>query len=181
MSTFKTDLINRSEHNDVVGFIDSALGLSSSQLPTIDVESTRLVLMLMRVSDALKYDLEAAVQRPAGLSSPGFHLLWILWLIGPAEASITASLMGVSRATISGISSTLEKTGFISRIPSKKDGRSILLNLTSAGRKDFESIFEKTNERYVAWSNKLTAEEIATLVSLLAKFVEGGTDAKRRK
>jgi DNA-binding MarR family transcriptional regulator len=177
----KTDLINHSDNRDIVGFIDAALSLSASQLPSLNVASTRLVLTLMRVSDALKYDLEAAVQRPAGLSSPGFHLLWILWLIGASEASVAASLMGVSRATISGISSTLEKSGFISRERSQKDGRSILLNLTPSGRRSFEEIFEKTNERYVGWSNNLTAEEVQTLVSLLAKFADLGDDAKRRK
>lgn len=181
MGRLRDKLIERSEDNDIVGFIDTTLEITADDLPAIDIPATRVVLMLMRVTDALKYDLEAAVQRPDGMSSPGFHMCWILWLIGPAEASLVASLMGVSRATVSGISTTLERSGHVVRAPSSKDGRSVILELSPEGRSGFESIFVKTNYRYQAWVSALTSSEVSTLVKLLAKFAAGGADAKRRK
>ncbi|PYB78867.1 MarR family transcriptional regulator [Pseudomonas sp. LB-090624] len=181
MSKLRTELIQRCEDNDVVGFIDTALDITASDLPAINIPASRLVLMLIRISDALLYDLEATVQRPEGISSSGFHLCWILWLIGPAEASTAASLMGVSRATISGISNTLERSGHLARTRHPNDGRSVILNLTPSGRAEFEAIFVKTNDRYCTWVSALTGDEVSTLVGLLAKLAEGGQDAKRRK
>lgn len=181
MDKLRKTLVEKSDENDIVGFIDTALKITANDLPAIEIPANRVILTLMRISDLLLYDLEAVVQRPEGISSPGFHLCWVLWLSGPAEASVAASLMGVSRATISGISTTLERSGLIARTRSPNDGRSVILELTPTGREKTESLFIKSSERYCSWVNALSSEEVASLVVLLNKLAAGGQGAKRRK
>ncbi|WP_321893455.1 MarR family winged helix-turn-helix transcriptional regulator [Paraburkholderia tropica] len=166
----KHELLEQAEERDIVKFIDSALQVTTAQLPRIDASALRLVLTIFRVSDSLLYDLESSVQRPAGLSSVGFHLLWTIWIAGPIESSVAATMMGVSRATVSGISATVEKSGLLVRTPSSVDGRAVILDLTTQGRKRFEEIFLATNDRYRSWVAGLTEQETDTLVALLAKL-----------
>jgi hypothetical protein len=53
--------------------------------------------MIFRVGGLISYDHESKIQRPAGLSNAGFHLLWVIWLTDPVEGSLVATLMGATR------------------------------------------------------------------------------------
>ncbi|WP_321894001.1 MarR family winged helix-turn-helix transcriptional regulator [Paraburkholderia tropica] len=177
----KEELLARAKSRDVIRFIDAALEVSMTQLPEINSAATRLILSIFRISEDLKYDLAVTVQRPANLSSPGFHLLWVTWLTGKIEAKTVATLMGVSRATVSGISATLEKAGFITRTPSLVDRRSVNIDLTPEGHELFERVFDAANSRYLSLFNDFTVAEIETLVALLGKLSSGSAEVTRQR
>ena len=91
------------EQLDFLGFVDYAVDRTGRELPEIDLAAMRLVITLHRVTSALVYDLESSVHRPRGFSWPGFRVLFVLWLAGPAEAKRVAELTGMSRAAVSAL------------------------------------------------------------------------------
>jgi DNA-binding MarR family transcriptional regulator len=171
-SSLKEQLLKHVDSREVVQFIDTALVAASKRLPSIDERSSRLSILMFRVSALLSYDHEAAVHRPSGLTRAGFHILWILWLTGPLASSGVARLAGSSRASISGVSRTLEKQGLVSRSDSKTDGRGAVLALTEKGKRRCESVWLKLSERGRAMLRGFSKAEVDTLISLLGKLAE---------
>jgi DNA-binding MarR family transcriptional regulator len=167
---------------DYLSFIDHAVHAASEELPEVDPAAMRLVLTLHRVTSALVYDLEASVHRPRGWTWPGFRVLFVLWLAGPAEAKRVAELSGMSRAAVSALVNTLERDGLVARRQADHDRRAVRLSLTDAGHAAITSAFRAHNERERAWAGLLTATERATLVKLLDKLTAGtDTIAARRR
>ena len=85
---------------DFFSFVDVAVDRARERVPDLDPRAMRLVLSLYRVSNALVYDLESTVHRPAGWSWAGFRVLFVLWTSGPLETSRAAELSGMSRAAV---------------------------------------------------------------------------------
>lgn len=160
------------ETHDVVGYIDRAMIEAHQRLDGLDDLSNRLALMIFRVGGLITYDHESKVHRPAGLSQAGFHLLWVIWLTGPIEGSLVATLMGASRANVSGVSNTLEREGLLAKIPSASDGRSSLLTLTPLGSRTFEDAWLKIGERGKAMLAGFSEDEIHTMLNLLGKLAK---------
>jgi DNA-binding MarR family transcriptional regulator len=173
----------RPEELDYLGFIDYAIEHTRRELPEIDSDAMRLVLTLHRVTSALVYDLESSVHRPRGFSWAGFRVLFVLWLAGPLEAKRVAELSGMSRAAVSALANTLERTGLASRRRADHDGRGIVLTLTPAGHDAITEAFRAHNQREQAWAGTLTEDENATLVGLLEKLMAAASTAtaKRRR
>jgi DNA-binding MarR family transcriptional regulator len=171
------------EELDYLGFIDYAIEHTRRELPDIDSDAMRLVLTLHRVTSALVYDLESSVHRPRGFSWAGFRVLFVLWLAGPMEAKRVAELSGMSRAAVSALVNTLERTGLASRRRADHDGRAIALTLTPAGHDAITEAFRAHNQREQAWAATLTEAEHVTLVGLLEKLMAGAATAtaKRRR
>jgi DNA-binding MarR family transcriptional regulator len=166
---------------DYLSFIDHAVRQTGRELPEVDLAAMRLVLTLNRVASALIYDIEASVHRPRGWTWPGFRLLFVLWLAGPAEAKRVAELSGTSRAAVSALVNTLERDGLVERRQADHDRRAVRLSLTPAGHDAITSAFRAHNERERAWSGVLTEPERATLVTLLEKLMGGATDIAARR
>jgi DNA-binding MarR family transcriptional regulator len=170
------------EQLDFLSFIDHAIRETRRELPDVDTEAMRLVLTLNRVTSALIYDLEASVHRPRGWTWPGFRVLFVLWLAGPAEAKRVAELSGMSRAAVSALVNTLERDELVTRRKAEHDRRAVQLSLTQAGHDAITSAFRAHNDREQAWAGVLTAPEQAALIALLEKLMAGadGVAARRR-
>jgi len=74
-------------------------------------------------------------------------VLWVTWIWEPIETRQIAEEGGFSKATLSGVLSTLEKRGLVSRERSESDGRLVLVRLTPAGRKLMKKLFPLFNEQ----------------------------------
>lgn len=135
--------------------------------------ATEVLLTLNRASDLVTYDLEAAVHRPRGRSWSAFRLLFVVWLAGPLEPSGAARLAGMSRAAVSNLAKTLVANGLLDRAPDERDGRSVRLSLTAAGRAEMVATFRVHNVREQAWAGVLTEVEQRILVLLLNKLIAG--------
>lgn len=169
------------EQLDFLGFVDYAIDRTGRELPDIDLAAMRLVITLHRVTSALVYDLESSVHRPRGFSWPGFRILFVLWLAGPAEAKRVAELTGMSRAAVSALVNTLERDGLVSRRQAEHDRRAVALALTPAGRDTITESFRAHNEREQAWAATLTEGERATLIGLLEKLMTGAATAAAKR
>jgi DNA-binding MarR family transcriptional regulator len=169
------------EQLDYLSFIDHAVHAASRELPEVDPAAMRLVLTLHRVTSALIYDIEASVHRPRGGTWPGFRVMFVLWLAGPAEAKRVAELSGMSRAAVSALVNTLERDGLVERRQADHDRRAVRLSLTPAGHDAITSAFRAHNQREQAWAGLLTEPERATLVALLEKLMAGAADVPARR
>jgi len=136
-----------------------------------DHRATMLLLSLNRASGIVTYDLEATTHRPRGRSWTVFRLMFVLWLAGPLEPHKVAELTGMSRAAVSGLVKSLVTEGVIDRAGHDRDGRSVVLSLTSAGATEIRDAFASHHNREREWVGGLTAAEQGTLVRLLTKLI----------
>jgi DNA-binding MarR family transcriptional regulator len=118
-----------------------------------------------------------------------FQILTQLWAAkgqGVAQKDIAAN-MGVTRATVSGLISALERDGLVTSVVADNDRRSQLASLTRKG----ETIVEKAMETNKALMRKvfttLSSDELGTLATLLARIRQGfsanpdGASARNKK
>jgi DNA-binding MarR family transcriptional regulator len=169
------------EETDFWSFVDVAVDRAVAELPDIDPDAMRLVLMLHRAVAMLVYDLEASVHRPRGLSWPGFRVLFVLWIQGPLESRRAAELTGMSRAAVSALVKTLERDGFLRRRQLEHDRRMIELSLTERGGSQIVDTFAAHNRREQVWAQDLSREERETMFVLLRKIMERRSAAGLRR
>jgi DNA-binding MarR family transcriptional regulator len=155
-------------------FVEFAINRTEDRLPTVDVEAMRMVLLLTRVSNAVVYDLESSVHRPAGWSWSAFRLLFTLWNSGPVESKRAARLAGMSRAAVSSLTKTLVASGLLTKVPDVADGRAVLLAVSQEGADQLSSAFLEHNKREAEWASVLTPDERSTLNALLGKLSAAG-------
>lgn len=155
---------------DFLTFAEAALDTTVERLPETDPRAMRLILLLYRLTNAVVYDLESTVHRPAGWSWSAFRLTFTLWVAGPLESRQAAVLSGMSRAAVSSLTNTLTASGVLERSPDPRDGRGVLLSLTEHGRDALESTFRVHNEREAEWAALLSPEELDTLNTVLGKL-----------
>jgi DNA-binding MarR family transcriptional regulator len=156
---------------DFFSFVDVAVDRAGARVPGLDARAMRLVLSLYRVSNALVYDLESTVHRPAGWSWAGFRVLFVLWTAGPLETSRAAELSGMSRAAVSALVNTLERDGLVTRTPVERDRRAVELALTERGRAALAETFTAHHAREQRWASALSPDEADTLTALLEKLM----------
>ena len=157
-------------------FIELAKSRLGSEFGSDGLLATEVLLTLNRASMAITYDLESAIHRPRGLSWASFRLLFVTWLAGPLEPKKAAELAGVTKAAVSNLAKSLIDAGLLTRTPADRDGRSVRLALTAAGRRQMRALFGEQCERERAWVDVLTPAEQRILVMLLNKLIAGRTD-----
>lgn len=158
---------------DYLTFTEHAVTEAARQLPDLDVEAMRLVLLMHRVTSAVVYDLESRVHRPAGWTWSGFRLLFVLWIAGPVDSTTAAELSGMSRAAVSALARTLVDAGLVARTADPTDARSVVLDLTPAGVDGLVRAYQAHNDREAQWASMLDPDERAVLTRLLAKLAAG--------
>jgi DNA-binding MarR family transcriptional regulator len=158
---------------DFWSFVASATRTLAEEHGFGQQRATEVLLTLNRASDLVTYDLEATVHRPRGRSWSAFRLLFVTWLAGPLEPTAAARLTGMSRAAVSNLTKPLIAEGLLARTPAERDGRSVRLSLTEAGRAEMLDVFRAHNEREREWAGVLTDAEQQILVLLLNKLIAG--------
>jgi len=161
------DAAPRDVDGGFLAFAETALDVTTRRLPETDRAAMAMVLLLHRVANSVVYDLESTVHRPAGWSWSAFRLLFTLWVSGPQEAGRAALLAGMSRAAVSSLAKTLGASGLVDRAPAARDRRGVVLTLTEEGTRRLEATFRVHNRREADWAGLLTADELATLDTVL--------------
>lgn len=156
---------------DYFDFVAIAHEQLAHRVPDADSMANRVILTLSRATSQILYDMEASIHRPRGGSWSGYRLLFTLWLGGPMESNRTAHLSGLSRATVSNLTTRLVARGLLNREAAKSDGRAVTLSLTALGVSEMRSLFEAQNRREAQWAQALSETEQQTLVTLLEKLM----------
>jgi DNA-binding MarR family transcriptional regulator len=104
------------------------------------VAAMTTVASIQRVAMRLRRHLEQGVLKDSDLTWSGFMVLCVLWLYGELQTRYIAAEVGVNRSTLSGVLTTLERRGLLSRCGHDVDGRLVLVALTGAGRSLVEKV-----------------------------------------
>jgi DNA-binding MarR family transcriptional regulator len=113
----------------------------------LDFEAMAVASNLFRAANAVRNHLEGSVLQPHDLTWTAFVVLWVTWIWEPIETRQIAEEGGFSKATLSGVLTTLEGRGLVSRERSEWDGRLVLVRLTPAGRRLMKKLFPLFNEQ----------------------------------
>ena len=144
----------------------------------LDVSAMFVVQDVFRAAAALRARLETGALQAEGLTWSGFTMLFCLWVWGPHETRDLAARMGVSRPTVSGVTTTLERRGLVERRGHADDAPPPDGRLTAVGERTFEELFPRFNAEESLACAGLGAEERAQLAALLRTLVittRGGT------
>lgn len=142
--------------------------LSDMQL---DFQAMAVTSNLFRAANAVRNHLERTVLAPADLTWTAFVVLWVAWIWQTAETRMIAEESGVSKATLSGVLSTLEGRGLVTRRRGATDGRLVIVELTPAGKRLMKRLFPKFNEQEQAVCRLIPADEQELAAQFLRSFV----------
>ena len=142
----------------------------------LDFPAMWAVSNLFRSSSAIRRHMEANVLAADRLSWTAFTGLWVLWIWGEMESRDFAQAVGISRPTATGVVGTLEGRGYVRRRKDVRDGRMVLVSLTTKGKRKIEQLFPRFNAEEVAVTSHLDAGQRGALAALLRSMfraVEG--------
>jgi DNA-binding MarR family transcriptional regulator len=104
-----------------------------------------------------------------------FQILVRLWAAqggGVPHKEIVAGL-GVTRATVSGLMTALERDGLVTSAVDRGDRRNLLASLTPRGNAVVEKALEANTARLRAATTDLSSDELTTLTTLLQRISQG--------
>jgi DNA-binding MarR family transcriptional regulator len=133
---------------------------------------------LFRAANSVRNHLERTVLAKQDLSWTAFVVLWVTWIWEPIETRQIAIEGGFSKATLTGVLSTLEKRALITRTKSKDDGRLVIVQLTNKGRKLMDTLFPAFNKQETAVANVVASSkqgQLADQLRAITKFAEANS------
>lgn len=150
---------------------------ASREFPDLDPSATEAFLHLLRIGDEAFRVVQGHLAEH-DITQGRFSVLMSLWgqcrregpgvPLSPAEI---ADRLGVTRATVTGLVDTLERSGLVTRTPSADDRRMMLVQLTPRGDKLLSKILP-SHFRQMAWlMQPLSEEERKLLLGLLTKIL----------
>lgn len=143
------------------------------ELPELDTSPMAILGRTYRLSSLVRPGIEATFAG-FGLDRGEFDVISTLRRSGPpyrlAPTDLYRSLM-ISSGGLTHRLSRLEKAGLVARVPSKADGRSMLVELTEEGRKRAEDAFRADMDDERHHLDALTQDEQANLSALLRKLL----------
>jgi DNA-binding MarR family transcriptional regulator len=143
-----------------------------------DAAAPAVVEALHRAASAVRHHIEVAVLRRADLSWTGFSVLTVVCTHRSVETRNAASLVGISRGTLTGVVRTLEGKGLLRRVPHSTDGRLVLLEPTAAGRRLCRRLQPRVRAAEDFAVSSLEGRERDALTGLLHRVVvDLGADA----
>jgi DNA-binding MarR family transcriptional regulator len=137
----------------------------------LDFRAMWAISNVFRSSAAIRRHMESKVLAADRLSWTAFVGLWVLWVWGEMEARDFAAAVGISRPTATGVMTTLEGRGFVTRRKDPRDGRMVIVSLTGSGRTTIEHLFPRFNAEESALASHLSWEQQDALASMLRSLL----------
>ena len=138
---------------------------------TLDMPAMAAVSNVYRAAGAIRNHFEHTVLAPYNLTWTGWVVLWVVWIWQEIETRHVAAEAGISKGTLTGVASTLEKRGLVARRAHPEDARRVLLSLTPSGLQLMAELFPQFNKQETLVVESLSADEIKTLAAALRKIV----------
>jgi MarR family transcriptional regulator, lower aerobic nicotinate degradation pathway regulator len=134
-------------------------------------ERRKVLNSLRRIVRSLRVSSREAEQR-VGLSGAQLFVLQCLSRQGSCSVNDLASRSATDQSSVSVVVSRLVARGYVARVKSPLDRRSVELSLTPAGRKLLTAAPEAAQDRLLAALARLRKAELSQLALLLAKVVD---------
>ena len=142
----------------------------------IDFRAMAVTSNMFRAASAIRNYFERNVLAKHDLSWTAFVVLWVVWIWEPIETRQIADEGGFSKATLTGVLSTLEGRGLLVRRKSETDRRLVLVDLTDEGRKLMVGLFPQFNAGEVEVSSVLSEtqkDDMAEMLRAMTASLEG--------
>lgn len=150
---------------------------ASRELPDLDPSATEVFLHLLRAGDEAFRVVESHLAK-FDITQGRFGVMMALWGVCQREGKPTpltpaelADRTGVTRATITGLIDTLERSGLVTRTPHPADRRMMSIGLTARGEKLLAKIIPEHFRRMAWLMAQLNESERKTFVRLLTKVL----------
>lgn len=136
----------------------------------MDVSAVQTFLTLLRVASDVIENLDTCLARHDLLQGRW----WVLILLMrednlTASPSVLADKAGVTRATMTGLLDSLERTGLIERIPNPDDRRMLNVRLTEKGQQRLDEVMPDYYRRVSSVMEELTPQDRELLMQMLQK------------
>ncbi|WP_101846461.1 MarR family transcriptional regulator [Halobacillus sp. Marseille-P3879] len=115
--------------------------------------------------------MEREVLSEFGLSWTSFSLLYDLWIWKSIETKKLAKSAGVTKATISNITKTMERRELCFRKRDNRDRRITYVKITDKGKKVMEKLYPHFHKSEVDIVSTLTLDEQRNISKLLRKVI----------
>ena len=142
----------------------------SERYPGASPVATEAAMNLVRTADMLVKRIGELVT-PFGLSpSTGLALGILADAAAPLPPHQIAEKLIISRATITGLLDSLEKRGYVRRVPHASDRRMLLIELTESGRQVAHDFRLRVHQQQNEWLAALSQPEQEQLIAALHRL-----------
>jgi len=138
---------------------------------SVDVAAMAAVSNIYRAAGAVRNNFERTVLLPYELTWTAWVVLWVVWIWQEIETRHVAAEAGISKGTLTGVASTLQRRGLLARRVHPGDGRRVLLALTGKGSELMDALFPKFNQAEQFVTATLSDEEKLALAQSLRAIV----------
>ena len=135
------------------------------QTPDANPLATEAVMNSIRTAD-MAFERIGRLLRPLGVSAAGGLVLGQLRDHGSMSPSELGERLIVTRATVTGLLDSLERRGLVRRSAHPTDRRSLVVELTPAGRDVIAQVRSLIHVRETAWMDALNDEELRVYIDL---------------
>lgn len=143
---------------------------------SLDFDAMAVASNLFRAANAVRNHLERTVLQPHDLTWTAFVVLWVTWIWEPIETRQIAEEGGFSKATLSGVLTTLEGRGLVTRERSSEDGRLVLVRLTPAGRRLMKRLFPEFNAQERQIVSAIPRDQLPDAAEMLRQLCTAAQD-----
>ena len=140
-----------------------------AQTPDANPVATEAVMNTIRTADLL-FDRIGRLLRPLGVSSAGGLVLGLLRDRGPMTPSELGDGLIVTRATVTGLLDSLERRGYVRRVPHATDRRSLVVELTPEGTATLQEVRTIIHGQESAWMGVFSDDELRRYIGFLHRI-----------
>lgn len=136
----------------------------------LDYEVEGIVERVSAINRRIKRGMEATLAE-YDLTTQDFHVLGTLRNSGPRTPGRLAKYTELSTGAMTSRLDRLEREGLILRVPAPDDRRSVVVELTDAGRAKYESAVSVAGRKEAFFASTLSKPEQKRLNTLLRKLL----------
>lgn len=151
--------------------IDTINRLIKTPIESLNLDAIAVVTNLYRVAQGLRNKMEQEVLSEYGLSWTAFSMLYDLWIWELVETRKLAESSGISKATVSNVTKTLENKGLCYRKTDNRDRRMTYVALTDKGKQVMEDLYPRFHKGEVEIVSSLSTEEQVKMTNLLRMII----------
>ena len=161
------------ERDHIDKFLDDLEGIEG-----LDYEVEGIVDRVAGINRRIKRGHEATLKE-FGMTYPDWHVLTALRNGGPRTPGVLARYLELSTGAMTSRLDKLENEGLIRRVPDPDDRRSVIVEITEAGREKWAAAASVQARKEAFFTSALTEADKKRLNALLRKLMLAFEEAER--
>lgn len=151
--------------------VDTINLLTKIPIESLNLDAIAVVTNFYRIAQGLRTKMEREVLSAYGLSWTSFSILYDLWIWNSIETKKLAKSAGITKATVSNITNTLERKELCYRKVDNRDRRITFVTITDKGKRVMEKLYPQFHESEVSIVSSLSVDEQKAISKLLRRVI----------